>query len=229
MSIEKGGDWGTRARAPADLRVFDDPLEALDAIGAARRANRALPPIGLTSGDLVTTLGGPTCTQLASDVEALNVKVDRRRADRRQPPLVSGPPGGATVMAPRPRGGGRQRSLPRPVEHRTPGSPRRRPARLARDDGNASLRPVGGAEAAHVGLASSAPRHHGTPFQGRAVRVHRGDAGATRWATDRTGSLDQRARRARSGRPLALSRPSSPSASYPRAMDAIRGEFVLTT
>jgi len=76
MSIEKGGDWGTRARAPADLRVFDDPLEALDAIGAARRANRALPPIGLTSGDLVTTLGGPTCTQLASDVEALNVKVD---------------------------------------------------------------------------------------------------------------------------------------------------------
>lgn len=76
MSIEKGADWGGRGRPPTDLQVFDDPLTALDTITAARRANRDLPPIGLTGGDLVATLGGPTCTDVASAHEALHVRVD---------------------------------------------------------------------------------------------------------------------------------------------------------
>jgi len=77
VSIERGRDWGQRGRPPATLQVFDDPLDALDVISTARRAGTAPPPIGLTAGDLVATLGGPTTAyDLAGVEEALNVRVD---------------------------------------------------------------------------------------------------------------------------------------------------------
>ena len=76
MSVEKGADWGGRARPPADLIVVDDSAAAIETITAERRANRPLPAIGLRGGDLVRTLGGPTTPDLASADEALHVTVD---------------------------------------------------------------------------------------------------------------------------------------------------------
>ena len=76
MSVERGSDWGERARPPHDLQVFPDPLAALDLITNVRRTGGDLPPIGLTSGDLVRTLGGPTSPDLREADEALHVRVD---------------------------------------------------------------------------------------------------------------------------------------------------------
>ena len=76
MTVERGGDWGERARPPDDLRVFDDPLEALDFISRTRRTGADTPPLGLTRGDLVRTLGGSTSSDLKAADEALHVKVD---------------------------------------------------------------------------------------------------------------------------------------------------------
>ena len=76
MSVERGADWGERAQPPADLAVFDDPLAALDLITDVRRSGDDLPPIGLTGGDLVRTLGGPTSPDLRHANEALHVRVD---------------------------------------------------------------------------------------------------------------------------------------------------------
>ena len=76
MSVEKGADWGERARPPADLIVVDNSTAAIEMIAAERRANRPLPAVGLRGGDLVRTLGGPTTPDLASAEEALHVTVD---------------------------------------------------------------------------------------------------------------------------------------------------------
>ena len=76
MSVEKGADWGERARPPADLIVVDDSAAAVEMLTAERRANRPLPAVGLRGGDLVRTLGGPTAADLASAEEALHVTVD---------------------------------------------------------------------------------------------------------------------------------------------------------
>ena len=76
MNIAKGRDWGTRRPPPDDLRVFDDPADALQVIPAARRAGEDPPPIGLTRGDLVGTLGGPTPSGFSGHAAALNVQVD---------------------------------------------------------------------------------------------------------------------------------------------------------
>ena len=76
MSVEKGTDWGERARPPADLVVVDDSAAAVEMIASERRASRPLPAVGLRGGDLVRTLGGPTTPDLASAEEALHVTVD---------------------------------------------------------------------------------------------------------------------------------------------------------
>lgn len=76
MSVEKGTDWGERAKPPADLQVFADSAAALEMLAVERRANRPLPPIGLRAGDLVRTLGGPTTPDLATAGEALHVTID---------------------------------------------------------------------------------------------------------------------------------------------------------
>ena len=76
MSVEKGADWGERARPPADLIIVDDSAAAVEMLAAERRANRPLPAVGLRGGDLVRTLGGPTAADLASAEEALHVTVD---------------------------------------------------------------------------------------------------------------------------------------------------------
>ena len=51
MSVEKGTDWGERARPPADLVVVDDSAAAVEMIASERRANRPLPAVGLRGGD----------------------------------------------------------------------------------------------------------------------------------------------------------------------------------
>ncbi len=76
MSVEKGADWGERARPPAGLIVVDDSAAAIEMIAAERRANRPLPPVGLRGGDLVRTLGGPTSPDRATAEEALHVTID---------------------------------------------------------------------------------------------------------------------------------------------------------
>ena len=52
MSVEKGTDWGERARPPADLVVVDDSAAAVEMIAPERRASRPLPAVGLRGGDL---------------------------------------------------------------------------------------------------------------------------------------------------------------------------------
>ncbi|HAB56836.1 MAG TPA: hypothetical protein DCE75_02160 [Acidimicrobiaceae bacterium] len=76
MSVEKGTNWGERARPPADRIVVDDSAAAIEMIAAKRRANSPLPAVGLRGGVLVRTLGGPTSPDLASAEEALRVTVD---------------------------------------------------------------------------------------------------------------------------------------------------------
>ena len=76
MTVERGGNWGQRATPPDELRVFDDPLEALDFISRTRRSGADVPPLGLTRGDLVRTLGGSTSSDLKAADDALHVKVD---------------------------------------------------------------------------------------------------------------------------------------------------------
>lgn len=76
MSVEKGVDWGERARPPGDLQVFDHSADAAAMLADARRANRPLPPIGLRGGDLVRTLGGSTVPDLRTATSALHVTVD---------------------------------------------------------------------------------------------------------------------------------------------------------
>ena len=76
MSVEKGANWGERARPPADLAVVDDSAAAIEMIAAERRANRPLPAVGIRGGDLVRTLGGPSSQNLSLAEEALHVTVD---------------------------------------------------------------------------------------------------------------------------------------------------------
>jgi hypothetical protein len=58
MTIKKGEDWGTRAPLPDDGVVVRSDAEAQHVVEAARRDNRAVPPLGVLGGDLCTTLGG---------------------------------------------------------------------------------------------------------------------------------------------------------------------------
>ncbi len=76
MSVERGGDWGELADKPSDLVYFDSDRSAARAISLARRANRPLPAIGLTGGDLYRTLGGRKGSTLSQVGEATRVTVD---------------------------------------------------------------------------------------------------------------------------------------------------------
>jgi len=58
VTIEKGADWGERAALPEDGVVVRSDLEARVAVERARRANAAVPTLGLLGGDLCRTLGG---------------------------------------------------------------------------------------------------------------------------------------------------------------------------
>lgn len=58
MNIGKGEDWGTSEPLPDDAVEVPDDRTAAEAVAAARRENRPVPPLRLTGGDLARTLGG---------------------------------------------------------------------------------------------------------------------------------------------------------------------------
>ena len=58
MPIAKGEPWGRPGALPADGMVVASDAEARHAVEQARRANTAIPTLGLRGGDLFRTLGG---------------------------------------------------------------------------------------------------------------------------------------------------------------------------
>ena len=58
MTIERGKDWGEAAAVPSDIVWADSDRAAAEIATSARRANRPIPPLALTAGDLMRTLGG---------------------------------------------------------------------------------------------------------------------------------------------------------------------------
>lgn len=57
MSVERGTDWGRPEPVPDDAVFVQSDAEANEAVGAARRARREIPPLCLLGGDLARTLG----------------------------------------------------------------------------------------------------------------------------------------------------------------------------
>jgi hypothetical protein len=58
VTIRKGEAWGEVGGLPDDGVVVRSDAEARRVVTEARRAGRALPPVGLLGGDLCRTLGG---------------------------------------------------------------------------------------------------------------------------------------------------------------------------
>lgn len=58
MPVRKGEEWGRAEPLPAGGVVVRSDAEARAVVTEARRANRAVPPLGLLGGDLCRTLGG---------------------------------------------------------------------------------------------------------------------------------------------------------------------------
>ncbi len=76
MTVERGRDWGERRTKPTDLILAASDRAAIEAIEAARRANRPIPQIGLVGGDLWRTLGGPSAPDLRTATEATHATTD---------------------------------------------------------------------------------------------------------------------------------------------------------
>jgi putative lipid kinase YegS-like protein len=74
MTIERGKDWGVLATVPPDIVWAACDREAAEIVTIARRANKPIPPVALTSGDLVRTLGGRG--DRLHDGEGTHVKID---------------------------------------------------------------------------------------------------------------------------------------------------------
>lgn len=76
-----GVDWGEVGEIPAGARTASSDAAAGRIVAEARRANRAIPPVVLTGGDLARTLGletgagsmGTTGSRVAVDVGAVLV------------------------------------------------------------------------------------------------------------------------------------------------------------
>jgi hypothetical protein len=58
VNIAKGEDWGAPEPVPADAIRLGSDREAAEVAAEHRRANRPIPPMVLTGGDLARTLGG---------------------------------------------------------------------------------------------------------------------------------------------------------------------------
>ena len=74
--IERGGDWGRTARVPQDAIWVETDAAAADVIAAARRRGDAVPPLVLTGGDIVRTLGGTGDRARLEQGEGTNVTID---------------------------------------------------------------------------------------------------------------------------------------------------------
>ena len=57
MNVRKGEDWGERGDVPADAASAGSDREIAEIAAEHRRANRPIPPIVVTGGDLARTLG----------------------------------------------------------------------------------------------------------------------------------------------------------------------------
>jgi diacylglycerol kinase family enzyme len=76
VTVERGTDWGSPGKLPADAEVASSDAEVGAIVEEHRRAARPLPVVGLVGGDLCRTLGGTgDVSRLRSDV-AIRLPVD---------------------------------------------------------------------------------------------------------------------------------------------------------
>ena len=76
MSVERNRDWGEIADVPDGIEWFSSDRAASVAISDARRANKPVPQIGLTGGDLCRTLGGARSTPAMPGTSATRLSID---------------------------------------------------------------------------------------------------------------------------------------------------------
>lgn len=76
MTIRKGEAWGEPGPLPPHGVVVRSDREAREVVTAAKRANEAIPPLGLLGGDLCRTLGGTGDEARLRSAEAMRLPVD---------------------------------------------------------------------------------------------------------------------------------------------------------
>ena len=76
MTIAKGEPWGTPGALPANGVVARSDADARTVIEQSRRANIAVPPIGLVGGDLCRTLGGTGDGERLRSPDAVTFPID---------------------------------------------------------------------------------------------------------------------------------------------------------
>lgn len=74
--IERGGDWGRTARVPTDAVWVETDAAAADVVASARRRGEEVPPLVMTGGDIVRTLGGTGDRGRLERGEGTNVRID---------------------------------------------------------------------------------------------------------------------------------------------------------
>ena len=76
MAVTKGQPWGEPGPLPADGVLVHGDAEARHLVEAARRANEALPVLGLMGGDLCRTVGGRGDEARLRSDEAMTLPTD---------------------------------------------------------------------------------------------------------------------------------------------------------
>ncbi len=76
MGLNVGENWGRTEEVPADAVWIDDDSAARELVAEARRANKSLPRLCLTGGDLCRGLGGGRDTERLRIGGATHVRVD---------------------------------------------------------------------------------------------------------------------------------------------------------
>lgn len=76
MTVEKGRPWGEAGPLPEDGMIVTSDAEARAVVEAARRDDRAVPPLGLLGGDLCRTLGGRGDAARLRSPEAVRAPAD---------------------------------------------------------------------------------------------------------------------------------------------------------
>lgn len=76
MTIVKGEPWGAPGPLPSGGVAVRSDRQARAVLEAARRANEALPPLGLLGGDLCRTVGGRGDADRLRSPEAMSLPAD---------------------------------------------------------------------------------------------------------------------------------------------------------